>query len=54
MAEDIIEKTAPKERSVPITHFTDAEAGAKEFPPRAVAPTTTSSRSSAAPRSTRT
>ncbi len=32
MAEDIIEKTAPKERSVPITHFTDAEAGAKEFP----------------------
>lgn len=32
MAEDTIEKAAPKERSVPITHFTDSEAGAKEFP----------------------
>lgn len=32
MAEETIDKAAPKERSVPITHFTDAEAGAKEFP----------------------
>jgi propane 2-monooxygenase small subunit len=32
MAEGTIEKPAAKERSVPITHFTDAEAGAKEFP----------------------
>lgn len=32
MAESTIEKAEAKERSVPITHFTDAEAGAKEFP----------------------
>lgn len=31
MAQDTIEKPA-KVRSVPITHFTDSEAGAKEFP----------------------
>ncbi len=32
MAEETVEQAAPKERSVPITHFTDAEAGALEFP----------------------
>ena len=46
--------TVTSERSVPKPVFTDAEAGAKEFPSSRSRSYNYSSRASAAPRSTRT